>query len=262
MAPCTFCVPWVEEVSKVRFMTFVRRVADVAKGYRLTRLASETNGVGAAPTQELKARTRWADGGPVVEVATTAASKEDGFGKLKVLLSQGRLALPRHPALLRQLAALEFQERDSGTVRIAVPEAGYAYIAMALCLAAGEATSPPRLPVVGDSRWRRARSRGATHTTVIVASRAKASQWWPRLARRPIPPGQVHRVGKFVVDRRYWQPPRSRSRWRTTDRPGSATPTARASIPMFSSQPEARGPARRRRCVGGAWCARTVSSTP
>jgi hypothetical protein len=56
-----------------------------------------------------------------------------------MLLSQGRLALPRHPRLLAQLSALEFEERDSGTVRIEVPErAGHDDLAMALCLAVAE----------------------------------------------------------------------------------------------------------------------------
>jgi hypothetical protein len=55
-------------------------------------------------------------------VTTSADSKAGGFGRLKVLLSQGRLALPRHPRLLGQLAALEFEERESGSVRIEVTQ--------------------------------------------------------------------------------------------------------------------------------------------
>ena len=107
-------------------------------GYRLTRLATECNGVGSMPSQELK-RLAGSHGGRIIEVNTTALSKEDGFGRLKVLLSQGRLALPRHPRLLGQLSALEFEERDSGTVKIEVPErhAHHDDICMALCLVAG-----------------------------------------------------------------------------------------------------------------------------
>jgi hypothetical protein len=89
------------------------------------------------PSQELK-RLAGRRAGSIVEVNTTSASKEDGFGRLKVLLSQGRLALPRHPRLLAQLSALEFEERDSGTVRIEVPErSGHDDLCMALMLAAG-----------------------------------------------------------------------------------------------------------------------------
>ncbi len=62
--------------------------------------------------------------------------KETAFGMLKLWCQQGRLALPRHPALLAQLTALEFETTESGTVRIAVPErAGHDDLAMALCLA-------------------------------------------------------------------------------------------------------------------------------
>lgn len=94
----TFYLPWVDEGVSLSYAVFVKRLVDLAKGYRLSRLASETNGVGAMPTQELQRLVRGRT--KVVEVATTATSKEDGFGALKVLLSQGRLALPRHPRLL------------------------------------------------------------------------------------------------------------------------------------------------------------------
>ena len=140
----TFTLPWIDEGVGVPYATFVRRVADLTKGYRLSRLASETNGVGAMPTEELSRLARGR--AKVIEVATTADSKQDGFGRLKVLLSQGRLALPRHPRLLGQLSALEFEERDSGTVRIAVPErAGHDDLCMALMLAAsvGDVASQP-----------------------------------------------------------------------------------------------------------------------
>ena len=60
------------------------------------------------------------------------------FGRIRVLLSQGRLALPRHPRLLGQLSALEFEERDSGSVRIEVPErSGHDDLCTALMLAMG-----------------------------------------------------------------------------------------------------------------------------
>jgi hypothetical protein len=73
----------------------------------------------------------------VAGVHTDARSKETAFGTLKFLMQQGRLFLPRHPVLLRQLSALEYAERDGGTIHIAVPErAGHDDLAMALCLAA------------------------------------------------------------------------------------------------------------------------------
>ena len=52
---------------------------------------------------------------------------------MKLLLQQGRLVLPRHPGLLRQLTALEFSITDSGSMRIAVPErSGHDDLVMAL----------------------------------------------------------------------------------------------------------------------------------
>ena len=136
----TFFCPWVHEAVATPYRTFVGQVVDVAKGYRLRRIASECNGVGSMPTTELERLLRFHHG-KVVAVTTTATSKEGSFGRLKLLLSQGRLALPRaHPALIAQLSALEYEERDSGTLRIAVPERqGHDDLAMALMLAVSEA---------------------------------------------------------------------------------------------------------------------------
>ena len=137
--PHTFWVPWVDEGVHVGYGEFVRRVVDVAKGYRWRRIASECNGVGQMPTTELARLLRFHHG-KVVAVTKTATSKVDGFGRLRLLLSQGRLALPRHPALLAQLSALEYEERDSGTLKIHVPERqGHDDIAMALMLGVSEA---------------------------------------------------------------------------------------------------------------------------
>ena len=70
-------------------------------------------------------------------MATTSKLKQDGFGYVRLLLQQHRLRLPRHPALLKQLAALEYEQLESGLLRISVPEArGHDDLAMSLCLAA------------------------------------------------------------------------------------------------------------------------------
>lgn len=125
-------LPWLVERFGVRYADFVDEVAAVADGYELVALGSETNGVGAMPTQQLAERL----GSVVVPVSTTAQLKEDGFGAVRALGQQGRLRLPRHPALLRQLAALEYEVRDSGSMAIAVPErSGHDDLAMAVCLA-------------------------------------------------------------------------------------------------------------------------------
>lgn len=147
-------VPWAEEAFRTPYAAFIERVVDLAddplrhsvrsvyilhrQGYRLSAIVSEQNGVGEMPTQELirRLQSRGAHSW-VLGVHTDARLKENSFGVLKLWAQQGRLALPRHPALLRQLAALEFETTDSGMVRIAVPErAGHDDLVMALCLAA------------------------------------------------------------------------------------------------------------------------------
>ena len=90
---------------------FHRPYCEVDRSYFLRRVTSEMNGVGAMPTQELAERL---GDERVLGVHTDARLKEDAFGRLKLLLQQGRLRLPRHPGLLRQLTALEYEQRDSG----------------------------------------------------------------------------------------------------------------------------------------------------
>ena len=51
----TFTLPWIDEAINTPYAMFVRRVADLTKGYRISRLATETNGVGAAPSQAFAA---------------------------------------------------------------------------------------------------------------------------------------------------------------------------------------------------------------
>ncbi len=151
-------VSHVDERYREPYAAFVGRVSKVARAFGLRKVASETNGVGQAPTQLLAARL----GGRVVPVHTDSRTKENGFGALKVLLQQGRLVLPRHPSLLRQLNALEFETLDSGLTRIHVPErAGHDDVAMSLCLAA---SADPRLALARGSDGVRVRSR--TRTTV------------------------------------------------------------------------------------------------
>jgi hypothetical protein len=134
---------WCEQRFDTTYAQFVELVAQSARGYRFRRLASEQNGVGAMPTQELVRRL----GSRVVGIHTDHRSKEDAFGRIKTLMQQGRFRLPRFPALLQQLSALEFTERDSGTIRIAVPErAGHDDLVMALCLAAGFIPLRPPVP--------------------------------------------------------------------------------------------------------------------
>ena len=133
----TWWLPWLVERFAVPYSGFIDTVTAAARGFSLRRLMSEETGVGAGPTEFLARRL--AEEGiatKVVGVHTTAQLKEDAFGTLRLLLEQGRLRLPRHPALLRQLSAAAFETTESGATRIAVPERfGHDDLLMALVLA-------------------------------------------------------------------------------------------------------------------------------
>jgi hypothetical protein len=137
-----FWVPFVLERFALAYDDWIDELAALSgvgeeAGFRFGRLVCEANGVGAMPSQVLG--KRFAEGGQagVVEtVWTTAALKENAFGYLRILLQQGRIELPREPALLKQLRSLEFEQTPLGGLRIAVPErAGHDDLAMSLCLA-------------------------------------------------------------------------------------------------------------------------------
>lgn len=127
-------VPWLEAVHRSSWSGWIDRVVEVAGGFRLVVLASETNGVGAYPTEDLGTRLRTAGARTrVVPVWTDVRRKQTGFGMVRTLLQADRLVLPRHPELLKQLRALRFEQLPSGAVRIAVPDAaGHDDLALAL----------------------------------------------------------------------------------------------------------------------------------
>jgi hypothetical protein len=127
-----YFVPWIEQAFGCPYAKWVDRLHQAASAYGLVVLASEVNGVGAAPTETLRGRLA-ALGTTVIPVWTDSRRKQAGFGKLKLLLQGGRLVLPREPELLRQLRGLAFERTDAGSVRIGVPErAGHDDLAMAL----------------------------------------------------------------------------------------------------------------------------------
>jgi len=129
-----YFVPWLEYRYKCPYSAWVDRSAEIAMAYNHAIVASECNGVGAAPTETLRDRLfRQGSSTVVSAVWTDARRKQSGFGKIKMMMQQGRLVIPREPELLRQLRALEFEAMDSGTVRIAVPaRAGHDDLAMAM----------------------------------------------------------------------------------------------------------------------------------
>jgi hypothetical protein len=148
-----FFVAHAQEHYRMPYATFVDRIVDVADevkgGFDLLYLASETNGVGQAPTDMLirqlwerqwsqRVRTR------VAPVHTDNRRKESMFGTVKLLLQQGRLVLPVHPNLIRQMRSLEFSTTERGNTRIEVPtRLGHDDLVMAL----GQAASCVRVSV-------------------------------------------------------------------------------------------------------------------
>lgn len=135
-----FWIPAIEQHFRMDYSEFIDRLTTHAKHLDVYRFVSESNGVGQMPSQVLRDQLRkeFVDNRSIEQanvraVATTAQRKVNGFGRIKVLLQQGRLLLPRHPDLLRQLNALTYEQLDSGLVRISVPEnIGHDDLAMAL----------------------------------------------------------------------------------------------------------------------------------
>lgn len=94
----------------------VTKVVALAGRFDLQVVTSETNGVGAYPTEELEERL-----GRRVEVrplASTQRSKEDAYGRLRMLLSRNQLVLPDDVDLLRQLGGLIARSTDRGGLSI------------------------------------------------------------------------------------------------------------------------------------------------
>jgi hypothetical protein len=152
-----FWVPWVQEEFRRPYADWIDDLVEMTAttsfpaGFRFGALVAEGNGVGAMPSAVLQSRLSELGVGSVVEVVMTDLRlKESAFGWLKLLLQQGRLELPNHAPLLRQLRNLSFERLPAGGVRISVPErAGHDDLAMALCLAAS-AVMGGDLPVVPD----------------------------------------------------------------------------------------------------------------
>ncbi|MDX3099696.1 terminase large subunit domain-containing protein [Nonomuraea angiospora] len=129
-----YFVPWLEARYRCSYSDWIDRLIEVAGAFDVKVMASETNGVGAYPTEDLRRRL-WEAGvlGHVAPVWSDVRRKQSGFGKVKTMLQRGQLVLPRHPELLKQLRSLEFEQTPGGSMKIAVPErAGHDDLAMAL----------------------------------------------------------------------------------------------------------------------------------
>lgn len=141
-----YFLPWIEYHHGKQYSWMVDRIEEIGHQYGLHSIVTETNGVGAMPSEVLRNRLirdyqakirnsygRWTR---VVPLTTDIRFKMSAFGAIKVLLQQGRLVLPNHTELLKQLHNLSYTMTDSGQLRIAVEEnAGHDDLAMALAFA-------------------------------------------------------------------------------------------------------------------------------
>jgi hypothetical protein len=89
-------------------------------------IASETNGLGAAPTQDLirltkqrglRNRRTW------LTVHTTNASKTVAYSTLLNLMEKGQLVIPRDPDLLRQFLGIRIAQKERGFLAIGAENA-------------------------------------------------------------------------------------------------------------------------------------------
>lgn len=132
-----YYLPHIEWHHNQHSDAFAARIQTVSEHYALQQVVSEENGIGQFATETLRQRLHdnryglqtWPN---VTGVATTNKRKANGFGALKVLLQQGRIVLPEHPELLRQLNSLEFSQTETGLMKIGVPDnMGHDDLAMA-----------------------------------------------------------------------------------------------------------------------------------
>ena len=132
-----FYVSHLEAHQRMEYAEFVDRLITIGKGYRVYLWASEINGVGAAPTQDLRRRLREEHlGGYVMDVWTDNKRKQAGFSILKSAMGGGTLVLPRDPDLMRELAHLDYERTPAGSLRIAARQGSHDDRAMSLLQAA------------------------------------------------------------------------------------------------------------------------------
>jgi hypothetical protein len=147
-----FVVPHVEvhPARSIDPLAFVRQIAGYSQaaipgrghgdgaGFDFRFLASERNGVGEPLTTEL-ARAIRGRRATVYPLWQSQETKQIAFGRLRTLLADGRLILPRDGELIRSLGSLSARYTDSGGMTIeAVSEAGsHGDAAFALAAATG-----------------------------------------------------------------------------------------------------------------------------
>jgi hypothetical protein len=107
-------LPWLE-TSRRPYGAQVSEVEALAKMWDLE-VRTETNGVGAYPSEELERRLGgWTN---VKKQGSSQRSKEDYYGRLQVHLAERSIVLPQHEELLRQLTGITATSTPMGGLRI------------------------------------------------------------------------------------------------------------------------------------------------
>jgi RNase P/RNase MRP subunit p29 len=181
-----YYVPFLEFRFGCSYSDWIDRIGELAGAWHLPVIASETNGVGAYPTEDLRMKLRKAGTrSMVVPVWTDVRRKQSMFGKVKTLLQRGQLTLPRaEPELLKQLRALEFEQLQGGSMRIAVPErAGHDDLALSL----GQAVSclHPYQRIEGEIEARPMMPHSTTGAGTRVPLQAQPVKWHRSSFRAP-----------------------------------------------------------------------------
>lgn len=147
-------VPWLETSRR----PYVEQVDEVIAltGYWDLAVRAETNGVGQMPVEEL---VRKLDGRVrITPSSTTMTSKEDAYGRLRLLLASRRIVLPQHTELLRQLGGITATATPTGGLRIAarvehmhddIPDA----LTLAITGLPTDMASPIRRDYAEDIEW-------------------------------------------------------------------------------------------------------------
>jgi len=104
-----FIVPYFEAYRKTNYSTVIERIIELSKHFYIDKLISEMNGIGDMPTQTLEKA-----GIKVEGLFTTAQSKVNGYGRMKILMQARRLFIPREPELIKQLTNLRYTISESG----------------------------------------------------------------------------------------------------------------------------------------------------
>ena len=127
-------VPYVESSQRL-YDSQVARIKALSASWDME-IRSETNGVGAYPTEKLTLELGgWTR---VIPQGASLRTKEDFYGRLAVLFQTQGIVIPNHADLLRQLQALTATATSTGGLRIEAPESVHDDLPDALALAVGQ----------------------------------------------------------------------------------------------------------------------------